>query len=81
MVYTACVELTGTVYDIGAEGKTSVAGPGGVVFTLHQTGFAESSPESGPIAKFLYSPYVQLDYVIEMFVIGGRSNVTSKPCL
>lgn len=54
-MYTAHVELTGSVYDIGVEGGMAVSGPGGVTFTLHQTGFAESSPESGPLAKFLFT--------------------------
>ena len=54
-VYTAHVELTGEVYDIGVDGKTSLTGPGGVTFTLHHTGLSESNPESGPLVKFLYS--------------------------
>ena len=56
VVYTVSIELTGSVFDIGVEGKMSLSGPGGVTFTLHQTGLSESSPEMGPIAKFLYSP-------------------------
>ena len=56
VVYAVSMELTGSVFDIGVEGKMSVSGPGGVTFTLHQTGLSESSPEKGPIAKFLYSP-------------------------
>ena len=55
-MYTARVDLTGTVFDVGVDGKTSLSGPGGVAFTLHQTGLPESSPESGPLVKFLYSP-------------------------
>ena len=49
------MELTGSVFDIGVDGKTTLTGPGGVTFTLHQTGLAESNPEAGPIVKFLYS--------------------------
>ena len=56
IVYTAQVDLTGTIFDIGVDGKTSLSGPGGVTFTLHQTGLAKSSPESGPLVKFLYAP-------------------------
>ena len=57
MVYTARTELSGSLFDIGVEGKTSLAGPGGAVFTLHHTGLAESNPECGPVARFLYSGY------------------------
>ena len=57
-MYTAHLELTGESFDIGVEGKTTLTGPGGVTFTLHQTGLAESNPESGPIVKFLYAQYV-----------------------
>ncbi len=56
MVYTARVGLKGSSFDIGTEGRLSVSGPGGLTFALHQTGLAESSPESGPLVKFLYSP-------------------------
>lgn len=55
IVYTLHVELTGSVFDVGVDGKTTLTGPGGVTFTLHQTGAAESNPETGPIVKFLYS--------------------------
>ena len=55
MVYTARVQLTGSVYDLGVEGKTNLTGPGGLSFTLHETGAAESNPECGPLVKFLYS--------------------------
>ena len=55
VVYTVHVELSGSVFDIGVDGKTTLTGPGGVTFTLHQTGLAESNPETGPIVKFLYS--------------------------
>lgn len=60
VVYTVHVELTGSVFDIGVDGKTTLTGPGGVTFTLHQTGLAESNPETGPIVKFLYSQYVDI---------------------
>ena len=58
MVYTARVELQGDSFNVGVEGKVLLSGPGGVVFTLHHTGMEESNPETGPIAKFLYSTYV-----------------------
>lgn len=57
-VYTIHVELTGSVFDIGVDGKTTLTGPGGVTFTLHDGGPAESNPETGPIVKFMYSQYV-----------------------
>ena len=52
------MELTGSVFDIGVDGKTTLTGPGAVTFTLHQAGLADSNPETGPIVKFLYSQYV-----------------------
>lgn len=55
MVYTARVQLTGVIHDIGVEGKTSLTGPGGVSFTLHEAGSTEANPERGPLVKFLYS--------------------------
>lgn len=60
LVYTAQVKLTGQVYDVGVDGKTTLTGPGGVTFTLHATGEAESNPETGPLVKFLYSQYVHV---------------------
>ena len=59
-MYTARVELQGDSFNVGVEGKVSLSGPGGVVFTLHHTGTEESNPETGPIANFLYSTYVEL---------------------
>lgn len=56
VVYSVHLELTGSVYDIGVEGKTSLTGPGGVTFSLPETGLIESDPHSGPVAKFLYAP-------------------------
>lgn len=56
VVYSVHLELTGSVYDIGVEGKTSLTGPGGVTFSLPETGLVESDPHSGPVAKFLYAP-------------------------
>ena len=54
-MYTARVELKGTVHDVGVEGKRTLTGPGGLCFTLHETGTTESNPECGPLVKFLYS--------------------------
>ena len=55
VVYTARVELKGTVHDVGVEGKRTLTGPGGLCFTLHETGTTESNPECGPLVKFLYT--------------------------
>ena len=59
-MYTVHVELTGSVFDIGVDGKTTLTGPGGVAFTLHDSGAVESNPETGPIVKFMYSQYVAI---------------------
>ena len=56
IVYIARVQLTGSVHDVGVEGKRSLTGPGGVCFTLHETGATEANPETSPMLKFLYSP-------------------------
>ena len=48
--------MTGSVHDIGVDGKMTLTGPGGLSFSLHETGAAESNPASGPLVKFLYSP-------------------------
>ena len=71
------MELSGQVYDIGVNGKTSLTGPGGVTFTLHQTGLAESNPESGPIVKFLYSQYVHVHYLLECILVVSFTGTDS----
>ena len=60
MVYKAHVELSGNSFDIGTGGDTFLSSPGGVEFTLHHTGSETSNPETGHIARFLYSLYVGL---------------------
>ena len=55
VIYTARVDLEGTNFTIGTEGQSTVMGQGGVVFNIYSPGLTESDPESGPIAKFLYS--------------------------
>ena len=55
VIYTARIILNGSVHDIGVEGKRTLTGPGGVCFTLHETGAAESNQECSPLLKFLYS--------------------------
>ena len=55
VVYTARVVLSGSVHDMGVEGRRSLTGPGGVCFTLHETGATEANPETSPMLKFLYS--------------------------
>ena len=54
-VYIARVNLKGKAFAVGTEGKQSVVGQGGVVFTFHSTGLVESNLENGPLARFLCS--------------------------
>ena len=54
-MYTARVQLTGASHDVGVEGKRGLTGPGGLCFTLHETGATQSNPECSPLVKFLYS--------------------------
>lgn len=58
MVYIVRVKLTGSVHDVGVDGRKSLTGPGGVTFTLHETGAIEANPETSPMLKFLYSMLV-----------------------
>ena len=68
VVYIARVNLKGTGFTTGTEGKQSVIGQGGAVFTFHSTGLMESNPDTGPLSHFLCSRY-QLH--VHVFVFGN----------
>lgn len=63
VIYTLRVDLVdSTSFTFGIDGEMNLSGPGGIIFSLHSTGLPESDPTVGPVAKFIYSRYV--DHVI-----------------